>query len=1068
MSVKPLNVSYLKDYLKSKPYLTQHFDKIELEKIQVKVNILSNKINLNLGQISFKNFDKQIKKLVADEITIDILFTDFLNDKISIHALNMSKGEVEVETNKIGTVFNKREIQNLTLLLSAEEKLDFFKKITLQDFKVNVKNLSDNTNIVTEVKNGTITLKNNKPIFNNFLIKNTIYSGIEKKENLKIKSILMSYTENHDYLITIEEVSFKGIENYFNQDYFYFDFVKVKDCKIKFNTKTKKINLRSKIEQNNNLFPLDFDGFLDKNLKLNGQLVGELSETKIFKILNKEKIIGLGLDMKNASNGNANGNFLFNISKNKIENLDFDLRYSLKKFNPISFAFKKDKRIEATLKEFYILGKYENNQVKLLDFTASLKEGRVSAYGNLESLVDKIKFELVFTLHNFVFENFNFQDNLGVLDNYKNIFHNTKIKNILLDNLVLEISNKEGDIVMNSLFCKLKKMDLYFPQDLIVNLESVEMTADDKVLKANSQKIIIKHKTLKNAEFQKTRLSLSYNLKKINNYELSLNSQISSQYKNLRKIAGLYNELQLDEYFFDGLDGILEANINFNAQNKDNKKKFYELKLTGELSDFFTQKEVGSESIPLKLEEFNGSFAVEDNKIKLEGNGILNGSEAKLILDVDEKNSLRAKIISDAKHNSFSFLNNYNFLTQGNSKIEMLVTKEKISDDDWKVLFKSNLFKNEVTIDFLSHQKNSNTNGQMEGEFFFKGLDLLKVKNLQYATDDILLSLDMYFNGSGDISNIDLHQFISANNNFKGNIKFLTSNKKEIKIRGYSFDFKDIPMQKEDNNSTFIKVDIDIDNLLFGENNFGRAICNVDLYDEKIESLSGKLINNSIVHTNFVFREYDKKQNDVIEFIFDDFGLFLKTVGVTDDFSNGKGILTLTLKDDTQEIINGFYDIKSFSIKNASFLARILQLASFTELLEILGNEGIPFSKLSGKFDKKNNVLKVNNTKFEGLSLGATVKGSLNLESKNIDLEGVLVPAYAINSIINKIPVIGDIVTGIEGEGIIGVEYKALGSFENPNYLINPLSLFTPGILRNLFTPTDKKEDTEVNDDAKK
>ena len=69
----------------------------------------------------------------------------------------MSKGEVEVETNKIGTSFNKREIQNLTLPLLAEEKIDFFKKITLQDFKVSIKNLSNNTNIVTEVKNGTIS-----------------------------------------------------------------------------------------------------------------------------------------------------------------------------------------------------------------------------------------------------------------------------------------------------------------------------------------------------------------------------------------------------------------------------------------------------------------------------------------------------------------------------------------------------------------------------------------------------------------------------------------------------------------------------------------------------------------------------------------------------------------------------------------------------------------------------------------------------------------------------------------------------------------------------------------------
>ena len=66
-------------------------------------------------------------------------------------------------------------------------------------------------------------------------------------------------------------------------------------------------------------------------------------------------------------------------------------------------------------------------------------------------------------------------------------------------------------------------------------------------------------------------------------------------------------------------------------------------------------------------------------------------------------------------------------------------------------------------------------------------------------------------------------------------------------------------------------------------------------------------------------------------------------------------------------------------------------------------------------------------------------------------LEGVLIPAYAINAILNKIPVLGKIITGVDGEGIIGFNYKVAGSYKNPEYTINPFSILTPGIVRNIF-----------------
>ena len=64
---------------------------------------------------------------------------------------------------------------------------------------------------------------------------------------------------------------------------------------------------------------------------------------------------------------------------------------------------------------------------------------------------------------------------------------------------------------------------------------------------------------------------------------------------------------------------------------------------------------------------------------------------------------------------------------------------------------------------------------------------------------------------------------------------------------------------------------------------------------------------------------------------------------------------------------------------------------------------------------------------------------------------------------INKIPIIGQVITGIEGEGLIGVNYNATGTYENPDYTINPLSILTPGILRSIFDGFLGKEKKDDN-----
>ena len=214
--------------------------------------------------------------------------------------------------------------------------------------------------------------------------------------------------------------------------------------------------------------------------------------------------------------------------------------------------------------------------------------------------------------------------------------------------------------------------------------------------------------------------------------------------------------------------------------------------------------------------------------------------------------------------------------------------------------------------------------------------------------------------------------------------------------------------------------------------------------------LNGEIYDNKKEHTYFSYI-LNKNKNSELKLTFIDSGLFLKNTEISDKFISGNGELVFLLDNQSNQVTGGKYYIKDFSIKDASFLARLLQLASFTGLLEILASEGIPFTNLKGSFKIEDSYLKIEKTRFEGLSLGASISGNINLQSKDLQLEGVLIPAYAINAILNKIPLLGKIITGIEGEGIIGFNNKIAGNYENPEYSINPFSVLTPGIVRSIF-----------------
>jgi hypothetical protein len=75
----------------------------------------------------------------------------------------------------------------------------------------------------------------------------------------------------------------------------------------------------------------------------------------------------------------------------------------------------------------------------------------------------------------------------------------------------------------------------------------------------------------------------------------------------------------------------------------------------------------------------------------------------------------------------------------------------------------------------------------------------------------------------------------------------------------------------------------------------------------------------------------------------------------------------------------------------------------------------------------------------------------VDLAADTLDIEGTLVPAYAVNSILGNIPLIGQLLVGERGSGVFAANYRASGAMADVQTSINPLATLTPGFLRRLF-----------------
>ncbi|MCH8322897.1 MAG: AsmA-like C-terminal domain-containing protein, partial [Proteobacteria bacterium] len=102
-------------------------------------------------------------------------------------------------------------------------------------------------------------------------------------------------------------------------------------------------------------------------------------------------------------------------------------------------------------------------------------------------------------------------------------------------------------------------------------------------------------------------------------------------------------------------------------------------------------------------------------------------------------------------------------------------------------------------------------------------------------------------------------------------------------------------------------------------------------------------------------------------------------------------------------------------------------------------------------FKLEDEVFDISGGSASGPSLGFTMEGQIDQRFERMNINGTVVPAYTLNTIISRIPVIGTILMGGKGEGLFAVNYRVSGTRDDPKVDISEISVLTPGILRKLI-----------------
>jgi hypothetical protein len=167
---------------------------------------------------------------------------------------------------------------------------------------------------------------------------------------------------------------------------------------------------------------------------------------------------------------------------------------------------------------------------------------------------------------------------------------------------------------------------------------------------------------------------------------------------------------------------------------------------------------------------------------------------------------------------------------------------------------------------------------------------------------------------------------------------------------------------------------------------------------------------------------------------------------------------------------------KNGRVEKYGGLAKFFTMLNFGELFRGDGpefdKEGFPYDKLTAKADVEQGQIKIKEAVMDGPSIKVVCEGLIDLVNRRLDLELLVIPVMAVDSVIEKIP----LVNFLFGKNFVSIPIKITGDISNPNVTtISPtaVSFGLLGLIKQtlnipvtIFKPVSRKSKPEETNEA--
>jgi len=382
-------------------------------------------------------------------------------------------------------------------------------------------------------------------------------------------------------------------------------------------------------------------------------------------------------------------------------------------------------------------------------------------------------------------------------------------------------------------------------------------------------------------------------------------------------------------------------------------------------------------------------------------------------------------------------------------------------DGTGKVQVRLDLAKVSLNVPAMGWSKKIGSAGTALVDLTIDGTRLTDIPHFSLAADDLRINGSAKYDKDGTgLGKVDINQFSLNRTDLSGVIIPGHDGGWTASFHGPSFDlapmFDDLFKGSPDDEDRFalnLSLSAKFDKVWIGPKNYLKQVTGTfNRADNRWRGISvnGALGNGQRFDVSL--KPSGKgKRNLIISA--DNAGDMLRTLDVYNTMIDGVLEVKATFDDTAPgHPLSGEVLITDYRLVEAPTLARLVGILTLTGIADALKGEGLSFSEFKAPFVMKEGVIDLTDVKATGLSLGYTAKGRIYTHAEVVDIEGTVVPAYALNSVLGNIPILGTLLTGVEeGGGIFAATYKMTGPMENPDVKVNPLSALAPGIFRNLF-----------------